>query len=71
MMLPTAPAVYLALFVEDTLIYTVVKYDCHAVGKLQHSLTVVAFCCGCWNVKDDEGSTKAACFAGRCKVHEG
>jgi hypothetical protein len=38
MMLPTAPAVYLALFMEDTLIYTVVKYDCHVVGKLQHSL---------------------------------
>jgi len=37
-MLPTAPAVYLALFIEDTLIYTVVKYDCHAVVKLEHSL---------------------------------
>jgi hypothetical protein len=58
-MLPTAPAVYLALFMEDTLIYTLVKYDCHAVGKLQHSLNVVAFWCGYWNIMEDEGSTKA------------
>lgn len=70
-MLPTAPAVYLSLFMEDTLIYMVVKYDCHAVGKLQHSLIVVAFWCGYWNTEEDEGSTQATCFAGRCKVREG
>lgn len=50
--------------------YTVVKYECHALGKLQHSQNVVAFWCGYWNIKVDEGSTQATCFAGRHKVHE-
>jgi hypothetical protein len=58
MMLPTAPAVYLAVFVDDTLIYIVVKYDCHAVGKLQHSLTVVALWCGYWNIKKMKGAQR-------------
>jgi hypothetical protein len=60
-----APGTYLALFADDTCIYTTDKHKCSVLCKLQHFLTAVNSWSEHRNIKINNGKTQAIYFSKR------
>jgi hypothetical protein len=57
--IPQTPGVYLALFADDTCIYTTDRKEGHVLRKLQRGLTSMESWCEHWNIKINEDTTQA------------
>jgi hypothetical protein len=67
---PAAPRTHLALFVDYTCIYITEKHKRRVLCKLQCGLIAVNSWCEQWNIKINEGKTKAIHFSGRLRLPE-
>jgi hypothetical protein len=65
---PTAPGIHLALFADDTCVYTIEKHERHVLNKLQRGLTAVGSWCQHWNIEINEGKTQAIYFSKKCRM---
>jgi hypothetical protein len=68
MMPPAAPETHLALFVDDTHIYTTEKHERRFLCKLQCRLTAVNLWCECSNININEGKAQVIYFFRRFRV---
>jgi hypothetical protein len=62
---PQTPAVYLALFTNDTCIYTIDRKEVYVPRKLQRSHTSMESWCEHWNIKINEDNTQVIYFSHR------
>jgi hypothetical protein len=67
---PLGPGVHLALFADDTCIYTTHRKECYVLRKLQRGLTSVGSWCERWNIRINEDMTQAIYFSRRNRLPE-
>jgi len=60
---PQTPGVYLALFADDTCIYTTDRKEGYVLRKLQRDLASMESWCERWNTKINEDKTLAVYFS--------
>jgi hypothetical protein len=60
---PQSPSVHLALFADDTYIYTTDRKEGCVLRKLQRGLTSVGSWCEHWNIRINEDKTQAIYFS--------
>jgi hypothetical protein len=70
MMPPAAPGTHLALFADDACIYATEKHERRVFNKLQRGLTAMGSWCRHWNIKINEGKTRAIYFSRRRRLPE-
>jgi hypothetical protein len=59
---PVAHRTHLALFADDTHIYTAHKHECRVLCKLQCDLTAVYSWCEHWNIKINDRKFRQSVF---------
>jgi hypothetical protein len=67
---PQTPEVYVALFADDTCIYTTDRKEGYVLRQLQRGLTSVESCCERWNIKINEDKTQAIYVSHRLRPFE-
>jgi hypothetical protein len=67
---PQSPGVRLALFADDTCIYTTDRKEGYVLRKLQRGLTSVGSWCEQWNIRINEDKTQAIYFSRRIGLPE-
>jgi hypothetical protein len=60
---PQTPGVYLALFADDTCIYTTDRKEGYVLRKLQRDLASMESWCERWNIKINKDKTLAVYFS--------
>jgi hypothetical protein len=64
---PQSPDVHLALFADDTCIYSSDRKEAYVLRKLQRGLTLMELWCGRWNTKINEDKSQAIYFSHRSR----
>jgi hypothetical protein len=67
---PAAPGTPLALFADDTCIYSTERHERRVFNKLQRGFTATRSWCQHWNIKINEGKTQAIYFSRRRRLPE-
>jgi hypothetical protein len=62
---PQTPGVQLALFADNTCMYTTERKEGYVLRKLQRGLTSMEAWCEHWNIKINEDKTQAICLSHR------
>jgi hypothetical protein len=65
---PAAPGIHLALFADDICAYATEKHERRVLNKLQRGLTAVGSWFQRWNIRINEGKTKAIYFSKRRRM---
>jgi hypothetical protein len=60
---PQATNLHLALFEDDTCLYSTDRKEGYIVRKLQHGLDILVAWCERWNIKNNEDKTRAIYFS--------
>jgi hypothetical protein len=67
---PLTPGVHLALFADDTCLYTTDRRESNVFRKLQRGLNTLEEWCEKWNIKINEDKTRAVYFSKRLRSVE-
>jgi hypothetical protein len=68
--IPRTPGVHVALFVDDTCIYTTDRNENYVIRKLQRGLNTIEKWCEQWNIEINEDKTRAVYFSTRLRRDE-
>jgi hypothetical protein len=67
---PQTPAVYLALFADNTFLYATDRKESFVVRKLHCGLSSMETWCECWNIKINEDKTQGIYLSRSCRPPE-